>query len=97
MSALPVLNPYPETEMISTKTADGAYYVAREEAAQVIVVGPMHFTPGDYFQALNDLLDTHYDLCESMFMTTGIATEEVYQHVLKRGFVSLIGKRNGHA
>ena len=92
MTASPVLLPYPDVEMISTQTVDGAYYVAREDAAQVIVVGPMHFTPGDYFRALNELLDTHYDLHSSEFMSS--RDKALHKVVLDRGFVSLIGRRN---
>lgn len=91
MSALPVIQEMSEGG-IYLSMSDGAYYVMSEDHnfVQIVVVGAMHFTPGEYIAALNDLLDNHYQLSSSEFMTY---VKEDAKKVLERGFVSLVGKR----
>lgn len=96
MNAAPVLHPMPDDGVL-VSTVDGAYYVTRDDAAQIVVVGAMHFTPGDYFRALNECLDTHFEISHSDFLRTDFVSREMRVSILDRGFISLIGRRNGHA
>jgi hypothetical protein len=67
---------------------EGAYYSVLGDKAQIIVVGPMHFSPGDYLAALNDLLDSHYEHEFNSFME--VPHDKAKQEtVLSRGFVDL--------
>lgn len=89
MSASPVISPMPERGILASDP-DGAHYVIKGDYVQIIVIGAMHFTPGDYMRALNDELDTHFELRSSEFMTF---TNDIAKTVLNRGFVSLIGRK----
>jgi hypothetical protein len=89
MSAYPVIVPMHE-QGVFARDEDGAYYVVQGNYAQVIVIGPMHFAPGAYVEALSELLDTHYVLTHSEFLS---ATQDVKRTVLDRGFVSLIASK----
>lgn len=91
MTTSPVIVDMPASGITATM-ADGAYYVARNEAAQVVIIGAMHFTPGEYIDALNELADTHFELHESSFML-GRDKLPHDREVLRRGFVSLIAKK----
>lgn len=88
MSALPVI--VPMEQVIVANDPDGAYYVVQGDHAQVIIVGAMYFTPGQYIEALGELLDTHYVLRSSQFL---VVPETQRQLVLDRGFVSLIASK----
>jgi len=89
MSASPVISPMLE-QGINANDSDGAYYVISGDYVQVVIVGAMHFTPGEYMRALNDLVETHFELHTSSFMMCG---NENAKRVLDRGFVSLIGRK----
>lgn len=88
MSAYPVLTPM--DQVIVANGPDGAFYVVQGDHAQVIIVGAMYFTPGQYIEALGELLDTHYVLRSSQFMPPPNTQRQL---VLDRGFVSLIASK----
>jgi hypothetical protein len=83
---LPVLTL--NTKDVHPRMPDGAYYRVIADQAQIIVVGPMHFTPGQYLDALNDLLDERYDHDFNSFMKIP-HRRELQEAVLRRGFVDL--------
>lgn len=70
--------------------ADGAYYSIRGEHAQVVVVGVMHFTPGQFIEALSDLLNTHYEIVSCAFM--GSTNPSKNREVFSRGFVNIMAR-----
>lgn len=96
MSALPVLLPVPDC-LIYVAIPDGAYYqIGCDNApneAQVMVVGVMHFTPGEYIDALKDVTSGDYVHVSSEFMGTDYLAPELKKRVLNRGFVSLIARK----
>jgi hypothetical protein len=94
IAALPVLNHLPEPDMVCSITPDGAYFRTRGEEAQIIVVGPMHFSPGSYVEALNELNDDSYVLYRNSFLGTDLAAEAARHVILQRGFVNLLARRS---
>lgn len=84
---LPVLIPNVSQDVKSTD-ADGAYYLVRCDEAQIIIIGPMHFTPGQYLEALNELLEERFEHHYNAFMTMPNDLQ-VQTRVLSRGFVEL--------
>jgi len=89
-AALPVLKKMP-VEGVCLRNVDGAYYRVNGEHAQVVVIGPMHFTPGEYLDALNELEDDSFRLYHSAFM--GTPNLDIRELVLRRGFVNLMASR----
>jgi hypothetical protein len=89
-AALPVLQEMPR-EGVCLRNLDGAYYRISGEHAQVVVIGPMHFTPGEYLDALNELTEDYFRLYHSDFM--GTPNQDIHELVLRRGFVNLMAVR----
>lgn len=85
-SVLPVLTL--NDRGIQSTTPDGAYYMVMGEKAQIVVVGPMHFTPGQYLEALNTLMDEGFEHDCNSFLVPPSNTER-QNVVLHRGFVDL--------
>lgn len=69
---------------------DGAYYKVLDDYAQVIIIGPMHFTPADYLEAINELFDERFEVYHNTFLDPVGVTKKA---VLQRGFVSLHFKK----
>lgn len=83
---LPVLTL--RTKEVYQSMPDGAYYSVMGHQAQIIVVGPMHFTPGQYLDALNDLVSDSFDHDYNAFMIPP-NTIEKQKIILRRGFIDL--------
>lgn len=78
--------------LLNSMDPDGAYYKVRENYAQVIIIGPMPFSPSAYLEALNHLLDEDFEHYYNTFLDA--PTEKASaQRVLQRGFVSLHFKK----
>lgn len=89
---LPHLTPWPILG-VKANDPDGAYFQVREGYAQIVIVGVMHFTPGDYIDALNDLLDERFEAYYNAFLDPP-ANKEQQPMVLRRGFISLMVKKS---
>ncbi len=89
-AALPVLIEMPKAGVCAS-AMDGAYYRTIGECAQIVVVGPMHFTPGEYVVALGELLDDEFILYHNDFL--GTPNIELRDVVLRRGFANLMARR----
>lgn len=87
---LPVLKPMSVVGLCSTD-ADGAYFKIGGGYAQIIVVGVMHFTPGDYLDALNDLLEERFEHYYSTFLDPPEGPQR--NVVLRRGFINLMFRK----
>lgn len=90
---LPVLKPFP-TEghgEVWSGEPDGAYFKVGGGYAQVIVVGVMHFAPGDYLDALNDLLEERFEHYYSTFLDPPEGPQR--NVVLRRGFINLMFRK----
>lgn len=92
MSASPVIVELPADTLIGTAMADGAYYTLRGDFAQVVVVGVMHFTPGEFIEALNDLVDSHYTIFSCAFMDHTDPAQN--RETLSRGFVNIMARKD---
>jgi hypothetical protein len=89
---IPVLVPQPPMG-VGSLTMDGAYFKANTDGfAQVIVVGVMHFSPGDYLDALNDLLGESYKPYLNTFLDPP-EPRDLQPAAIRRGYVSLFFKK----
>lgn len=88
LGVLPKLTEQPLSG-VGSLTPDGAYYKTLGDYAQVIVIGPMHFSPSSYLEAINDLLDERFEHYHNAFLDP-VTSKNV---VLQRGFISLHFKK----
>lgn len=86
LGVLPVISP--KDGDITSKHEDGAFFAVNGDHAQIIVVGPMHFTPGQYLEALNELLEERFEHHYNAFMTVPHILE-LQNTVLSRGYIDL--------
>lgn len=92
ISALPVLTE--SKEDVNSISPDGAYFFVKDDEAQIIVIGPMHFSPVSYVEALNELRSDCFVLYRNSFLLCDLIKDEaVKQIVLNRGFVNLKARR----
>ncbi len=86
-SSLPTLVPKPQRDL-GISDREGAYVNVSEEGVQVIVIGPMRYTPGEYAAAVSDLCGAEFGVRSAEFMTCTNA--DLNHTLLCRGFVSMI-------
>jgi hypothetical protein len=84
---VPVLKPMPR-DGVHHDVPDGAYFSVRGDDAQIVLVGPAYFSPGDYQDALNDLLGQDFEIERNSFLDPPEARELV-KPSLRRGFVAI--------
>lgn len=85
----PVLRPYPHDGAM-VASPDGAYYLRDGDGVQIIVVGPMRFTPGEYQIALRDQVTFDLFDIESLEFMRPPHDPVEREIVMRRGFVSMI-------
>jgi hypothetical protein len=79
-----------QTDEIHVSERDGAYFFKRRDVIQVIVVGPMNFTPMEYEIAVREKTGYLWELSSAEFMSLSAENKKIG---LRRGFVSLIFDR----
>lgn len=92
VSVLPVLTLQDDAGIYSM-IPDGAYYRVRDNFAQIVIVGPMRFTPAVYLEALNDLLDESFIHHYNSFMDPPYEKGPALM-TLQRGFIQLYFKKS---
>ena len=100
-ASLPKLAPFPsnygESDGVMLSSPDGAYYKIVGDQAQIIIVGPMHFTPAQYQNALRYETDKWFWIKSAEFLPGPPNDPAKCEGVLLRGVISLIftdeGKR----